>query len=279
MSTAETPYALLRAELARDGARPFITYYDDATGERVELSVTTFDNWVAKTAGLLQDGLSVAPRDRAALLLPAHWQGLVWACACWAVGATVVIGPDDTAEVAVGGPDALDALTAAVEGIALSLRPLGGRFTEPLPTGVSDYALEVPGYPDQFVPYGTATPDDLGLDVSASNKVPHGGVDSNELPYGGYSDNKLPHGEDRDNKDAYGLWTLGELVDGARSRATSLGVEAGARVLVATDDLERAVWDALLLPLAVGGSAVLVRHEKPAGRDARIAAERVDVVV
>jgi uncharacterized protein (TIGR03089 family) len=53
-----TPYDLLLAELRRDRSRPLITYYDDETGERVELSVATFDNWVAKTVGLLRDGLA-----------------------------------------------------------------------------------------------------------------------------------------------------------------------------------------------------------------------------
>ncbi|HET6729744.1 MAG TPA: TIGR03089 family protein, partial [Jiangellaceae bacterium] len=79
MVPGTTPPALLRSVLARDGARPLLTYYDDATRERVELSVTTFDNWVSKTAGLLRDGLDVAPGDRVALLLPAHWQSLVLA--------------------------------------------------------------------------------------------------------------------------------------------------------------------------------------------------------
>ena len=40
-------------------ARPLVTFYDDATGERVELSVATYANWVAKTAGLAQDELDV----------------------------------------------------------------------------------------------------------------------------------------------------------------------------------------------------------------------------
>src|SRR5579859_6537412 len=51
-SGAESPADLLRSLLEADPARPLITFYDDATGERVELSVKTFDNWVAKTANL-----------------------------------------------------------------------------------------------------------------------------------------------------------------------------------------------------------------------------------
>ena len=49
-----------------------------------------------------------------------------------------------------------DLVAAAAEGdagevVALSLRPLGGRFVEPLPSRVLDYAVEVPAYGDRFV--------------------------------------------------------------------------------------------------------------------------------
>src|ERR671910_581761 len=140
-----TPYDLLLAELRRDRSRPLITYYDDETGERVELSVATFDNWVAKTAGLLRDGLGVEAGGRVAFLLPAHWQAGGWGMGCWGGGACAgVLGMTDRVDVAVTGPDALsDAVGAgAAQIVALSLRPLGARFTDPLPAGVLDYALE-----------------------------------------------------------------------------------------------------------------------------------------
>ena len=44
-------FPVLLAELLRaDAGRPLVTFYDDATGERVELSVATYANWVAKTS-------------------------------------------------------------------------------------------------------------------------------------------------------------------------------------------------------------------------------------
>ena len=61
-ATDRTPADLLRSALAADPARPLVTFYDDATGERVELSVATFANWVAKTANLLQDELAAGAR-------------------------------------------------------------------------------------------------------------------------------------------------------------------------------------------------------------------------
>jgi uncharacterized protein (TIGR03089 family) len=233
-----TPDELLRAELARDAARPLLTYYDDATGERIELSVATFANWVAKTAGLLQDGLSAEPGDRVALQLPAHWQALVWASACWAVGAAVGVDKAESPAVAVAGPQTVEDADAP-EVVALSLRPLGGPFTTPLPAGVLDYAIEVPVYPDHFVALSTPRPADPGL----------------------------------------GDETLAALVSATRARADSLGLSDSARVLVPTDDLSTAIRNALLLPLTVGGSAALVRNEDRSGRAARVEAERVTNVV
>ncbi len=128
-----TPADLLRSALASDPGRPLVTFYDDATGERVELSVATFANWVAKTANLLQGDLAAEPGDRAVLLLPAHWQTAVWLLACSSVGVLADVGGDPAAaDLVVSGPDTLDAARAcAGERVALALRPLGGRFPQP----------------------------------------------------------------------------------------------------------------------------------------------------
>ena len=45
--------ALLATQLRHEPGRPLLTWYDERTGERVELSVTTYANWVAQTASLL----------------------------------------------------------------------------------------------------------------------------------------------------------------------------------------------------------------------------------
>jgi uncharacterized protein (TIGR03089 family) len=239
MMPGTTPSELLRSALARDGGRPFVTYYDDGTGERVELSVTTFDNWVAKSAGLLRDGLEVEPGDRVGLLLPAHWQSLVLASACWAVGACAVLEAADDTEVAVVAPESLDAAPGARETLALSLRPLGARFAAPLPAGVLDYAVEVPSYPDRFVAH--EPPDPVGPALEGRKVVT----------------------------------THGGLVGQAEDRAAQLDAGPRARLLVATDDLRTALLDALLVPLVVDGSTVLVRNEIRAQRNARLAAEGV----
>src|SRR4051794_36826033 len=85
-----TPADLLDAELRRDGARPFITAYD-AGGGRVELSVATIANWVAKTAGYLEDELGIGPGDEIGVDPTLHWLTAVALLAGWAVGADVLI--------------------------------------------------------------------------------------------------------------------------------------------------------------------------------------------
>ena len=65
--------AILDPLMAANPAGPRITYYDDATGERIELSTATLANWAAKTANLLRDELGAGPGSRVAVLLPAHW--------------------------------------------------------------------------------------------------------------------------------------------------------------------------------------------------------------
>src|SRR5215475_15146252 len=83
----ETVGGWFTAMIQRDPARPVLTFYDDATGERTELSGTTLDNWVAKTANLLVDGCGLGPGDRAAVLLPPHWQTAAILLGAWAAGA------------------------------------------------------------------------------------------------------------------------------------------------------------------------------------------------
>ncbi len=56
--------------MAADPVGPRITYYDDATGERIELSTVTLANWAAKTGNLLRDELGAGPGSRVAVLLP-----------------------------------------------------------------------------------------------------------------------------------------------------------------------------------------------------------------
>ncbi len=137
---------LLAARLAVDGASPLLTCYDDESGERTELSASTFANWVAKTANLLVDGLGLGPGDTAALTLPLHWQSLVVVAGCWNAGLTVAPGAA-SGDLAVGAEGG--AVAEGGETLLLSLRPMGAGLLHPRPDAV-DFAADVRGYGDRF---------------------------------------------------------------------------------------------------------------------------------
>lgn len=154
MSDQHSP-TVVRAFIAlitADGSRPLITFYDDATGERTELSAATLGNWMSKTANLLVDGLGLGPGSVAAVRLPAHWQTAGVLLGCWAAGLTVDLGqpghagpPADVAFVTVDSP-----ATTADETYALSLAPMGLPFRPGPPPGTLDYTLEVRTFGDHF---------------------------------------------------------------------------------------------------------------------------------
>jgi uncharacterized protein (TIGR03089 family) len=145
--------ALLDPIMRRDSVGPRITYYDDASGERIELSAVTLLNWAAKTANLLRDELGAGPGSRVAVLLPAHWQTAAVLLGVWYIGAEVVIGPGE-ADIALCTKDRFVDAEAAVgpgEIAVLSLDPFGKPVAD-LPIGVTDYATSVRVHGDQIVP-------------------------------------------------------------------------------------------------------------------------------
>ncbi len=145
--------ALLDPFLSRDPVGPRITYYDDASGERIELSTVTLLNWAAKTANLLRDELGAGPDSRISVLLPAHWQTAAVLLGIWYIGAEVVIGPGE-ADIALCTAERFADAEAAVgpgEIAVLSLDPFGKPVAD-LPVGVTDYATSVRVHGDQVVP-------------------------------------------------------------------------------------------------------------------------------
>lgn len=255
---AATPAELLRRRVADAPANPLVTFYDDATGERVELSAKTFDNWVAKTANFLVDGLGAEPGTRAVLVLPPHWQTAVWLMACWSAG--VVAEPVDPEAVKgragepVGGSgpyilaaaqEVLDDVvgdTEAEEIVGLSLHALGGPLAD-CPPGVTDYADEVRGHGDRFTAGPEVTPGAPALSVT---------------------------------KTTFGQ---GELVAAAREAAEKWELDARDRLLVDVPftTLE-GVLAGLLAPLASGASVIIQRNFDKAILDQRLTVEHVTVV-
>lgn len=241
----QTIDALFDASVDADPTRPFVTFYDQSAGERVELSGATTRNWVDKTANLLLDVLGATSGSRVSLALPTHWQSLVWVLACWRIGAIVDPDPNASADVAVIGPHDEDdgGLPTAAEVVATSLHPLGARFERSLPIGVTDYGAEV------FAQADTVT---TGVAPSADT----------------------PAWQERS------LLDHGAMIERGRAAVRRLGLGTGARLLTDANPatLDGAVTS-VMAPLLVLGSVVLVRHHDPTSLLALGASERVDVTM
>lgn len=236
-------FADLLAEQVRSaGSRPVVTFYDDATGERVELSAVTFANWVAKTAGLIQDDLGLERGGRLLVDLPTHWLGPVWLGAAWSVGLTVTDEPgEEPPDVVVCGPERLEEHAAGGSPVvALSLLPMATRFREPLPPEVVDYGAVVWGQPDAFLAYDP------------------------------------PSGGDPAWQSAGTTLTQRQLLAEAGSVP---GATPGTRLLTAVNPCTRTGLAGLLGPLAAGGGTVWVRNPDLARWAHKAQVERATLVV
>jgi uncharacterized protein (TIGR03089 family) len=229
--------ALLAPVLAADPRRPLITFYDDASGERLEFSGETLANWVAKTANLLRDECDVEPGTRVAVLLPAHWQSAVALLGAWWNGAVVTADPVG-ADVALADAEHLGAAAAAGLVVGLSLDAFG-RPLDGLPADAVDYASEVRLHGDAFAPL-EPVPGDAGAmdDATVDDVVGTARRRAAELGYG----------------------------TGTRLLSTvewPLALDGG-------------LVDGLLAVLAAGGSIVQVRHPDEATLPRRAEAEHVN---
>src|SRR3954454_6745277 len=132
MSATMTTFPQVLARLlAHDPGRPLVTFYDEESGERTELSVTTWANWVAKVSSLLAEELEVEHGSRLLVDLPAHWLGTVVLGAAWNCGIEVVWEGD--ADAVVTGPEGLTRWAAkadAVPVLATALHPLARPFAD-----------------------------------------------------------------------------------------------------------------------------------------------------
>jgi len=199
---------LLARELRRDGARPFLTWYDDATGDRVELSVATTANWAAKIANHLMDELDVQPGDDVTVDPALHWTTAVVLLGAWVAGGHVHFGGPATVEFP---PDPM--------GAGLS-RLVGGQ------------------------------PDEVVVPVQASTEP--------ALTIGART------------------WSHDELGEAAACGAQLHGMDTSSRVL-STQPLDTVdgLDAGLLVPLAAGGSVVLVANPDASALAQRVTVERI----
>lgn len=237
--------AVLAPLLRHDPVAPAITYYDDATGERIELSAVTLANWAAKTANLLRDELGAGPASRIVVLLPAHWQTAAVLFGIWWIGAEVVLagGIADGADGIANGADvalctagrlyeADSAVGLGGEIAALSLDPFGAPIPD-LPVGVTDYATSVRVHGDQIVGERHPGPALAGQSVD-------------------------------------------DLVDAAGMAASAKGLTATDRVLsTASWDKTDGLIDNMLAVYAAGASLVQVANPDPSALARRRETEKV----
>lgn len=243
--------ALFAGGSTAEADQPLLTYCDDATGERTVLSAAALGGWASRTAGLLREGCGLGIGDRAAVLLPPHWQTAAVLLGAWSAGLAVSFRLAATAGLKESGPGAdepLDAVfvsSSRLDGwledvpearhrFVLGLAPAGAALDE-VPAGYRDYIAEVGQYTDSLLGYAP---------IRRTNAASVDGTSFRE-------------------------W--GSL---AVALAETLDLHAGDRVLVDAGEHEHPVkW--LLAPLAVGASVVLCANLDAATVADRAAAEGV----
>ncbi|GAB1645846.1 TIGR03089 family protein [Krasilnikovia sp. MM14-A1259] len=240
---------------ARQG-QALLTYCDDATGERTVLTADALGSWAARTAGLLYDGCGLGVGDRAAVLLPPHWQSAAVLLGAWSVGIAVSFRPWATAGLPPPDFDAdepveavfvsrqrldswLESVPTARHRFVLGLQPHRTPSPVDVPAGYRDYLTEVARYSDCTPPYGSI----LGTDAAS------------------------PDGT-----------TFREWESLAQEIAATLDLHPGDRLLVDAGAHEQPVaW--LLAPLTAGASIVICANLDRRTLGARIAAEGITRVL
>ncbi|NJC21749.1 uncharacterized protein (TIGR03089 family) [Arthrobacter pigmenti] len=134
-------------------SRPKLIWYGEAN-ERIELSGRVLDNWVAKTSNLLVEELDAGDSTVVAMNLPPHWKSLVWALACWQVGArSAITEPSAEADIRLSMEADVARNDIADNGVLVFIAPgaLDVRWPGELPAGSVDYAASVRSYGDVYL--------------------------------------------------------------------------------------------------------------------------------
>jgi uncharacterized protein (TIGR03089 family) len=232
--------AILDPMLRADAVGPRITYYDDGSGERIELSAVTLANWAAKTGNLLRDELGAGPGSRVAILLPAHWQTAAVLFGVWWIGAEAVLDASGPADLALCTAERLDEADSSVEPggeVAVLSLDAFGRSAPDLPIGVTDYATAVRVHGDQIV-------------------------------------------AERHPGAALGGRSVDEILADCENSAAARGLTPKDRVLSSASWSGPAeLVDGLLAVMAVGASLVQVANPDPAALQRRVETEKVTRVL
>jgi uncharacterized protein (TIGR03089 family) len=281
---------LAERQAGRHADKPFLTWYDDDRGERVELSFRTFGNWVAKVANLLVEELGVERGDRVAAVLVEHWQAAVVLAACWRAGAGVVVVDPDAAPAARAA--ALGGVAAAFvreewvaevggelggAGLVALTADLLGRSQRDLGSALR-FARVVPSMPDHFLADPGDPPADA-LSVAAAAPPPAGGREAEGTGGAAQVEAGGPAAEVAGGPAGAGV-TMAGLLEEAGGLVARTGLGEGDRLLCGLGLLRPAGAAAgLLAPFGAGAGVVLARAFQPARFWKRVADEHVTVAV
>jgi uncharacterized protein (TIGR03089 family) len=154
-----TPEQQFDRLLAASPSRPCVTYYDEASGERTELSVKSLANWVAKTHHLLTDELDLGVGDTALVALPAHWISVPVLLGCLTAGLALTTA--GRAEVAFVTPSTLADASGVPDIYAVAPASAADGFGADAPGHTLDYVVSVRRQEDKWpTVHLAASPDD-----------------------------------------------------------------------------------------------------------------------
>jgi uncharacterized protein (TIGR03089 family) len=235
-----SPEELFAVLLAAQPSRPFVSFHDDATGEWAELSTKSTANWVAKTHFLLLDALGLGVGDAAYVDLPAHWVSVPILLGCWSAGLMITDEPG-AAAVAFVTPGGLERSGGIPDVFAINPAAAARGFGADPPIDAEDYVVSVRPQPDAWGSVRfPATPSDPAIDGVART----------------------------------------ELVAAAGVRAGELGLDSGGRLLSTRTWTAPVDWvDAVVVPLTVAGSVVLIANADPDRVERHTAQERATAVL
>ncbi|HWS37118.1 MAG TPA: TIGR03089 family protein [Actinoplanes sp.] len=207
-----------------------ITYIDDSTGERTDLTAADLGCWAAATASLLSTECGLGRGSRAGVLLPPHWQTAAVLLGAWAAGIEVSFRAWSTAGLSGEVDTDLDVTFVERRRVGSWLEdvpPARFQFVLGLAPGGRDSPDVPPGYRD-FPPAAQAH---LGA------PPPQAGVAVGEAA-------------------TVDGTTFGEYGVAAATLASARGITTGDRVLVDVSSCEEPmIW--LMAPLTAGASIVL----------------------
>jgi uncharacterized protein (TIGR03089 family) len=211
---------------------PLLTYYDDATGERVELSATALGEWAARVAGLLREGCGLGGAGRAAVLLPPHWLTAAALLGAWSAGVTVSLQGWATAGLPVLEPGAGEPFDVSFVAAARI-----GSWLEDVPEATHRFSCFAAEPPDGYRDLRAA------LDAYAAHRPAAQRTRSTDAASA--------------DGTSYGQW--GAIAAGVAER---IGLRGGDRLLVdAAGDDHPVKW--LLAPLSAGAGVVVCANATP----------------